>query len=270
MKLFEIPEDTVIRPPAAPRFFPGDARAVLLLHGYAGSAKALEYLGERIHESGCTVSIPRLPGHGTNAADFAQTSAEDWLRSAVDNYLELNRTHQQVAICGLSMGAVLALLLAARFRPAAIVALAPALVVQKRLFPMTRAARFFVKRVSKPYTPNEDEDADLQYLHEQYWSHHWIEQLAGLHRLIRLARTSLGRVSAPTLTIVSEQDQTVPVTVAGLIEEGIGAPINEYVLLSESGHVLSNDVERDRVADLTVEWFNRHLTIIPYSDPLAD
>ncbi len=258
MKLLEIPEDTLIRAPAAPRLMPGGECAVLILHGYTGNTGEVAYLGERINEAGYTVFIPRLPGHGTNGADFAQTTENDWLRASVDSYLELRRTHERVAVCGLSMGGLLALLLAARFDPAAVVALAPALRVNNRLFSFTPLVRLFVRKLSKPYTPRDEDDPDLIFLQREYWSYHWIPQIAGVYRLAQEARRALPRIEAPTRTILSEADQTVPVSVGRLITSHIGAEITDDVVLTESGHVLSNDIERDTVADLTVDWLQRH------------
>ncbi len=260
MNLFNIPQDTIVRSPGAPRFFPGNRDAVLILHGYIGHTGELAYLAERINEAGYTVFIPRLPGHGTNGEDFAQTNASDWLRCAVDSYLELQRTYNRVAVCGLSMGGLLALLLAARFRPAAAVALAPALAVSNPLFSLTPVLRLVIKRFPKPYDPPEDDDPELRFLHEQYWRYHWVEQIAGIHRLARRTRNSLPRVNSPTLTIVSTADRTVPARVAEIVARGISAEANEQVRLSESGHVLSNDVERERVADLAVSWLQRHMS----------
>lgn len=258
MHLFEIPKDTMIRPPAVSRLMPGGDCAVLILHGYTGNTGELAYLGERINQAGYTVFIPRLPGHGTNGADFAQTTETDWLRATVDSYLELQRTHERVAVCGLSMGGLLALLLAARFDPAAAVALAPALRVNNRLFSFTPLVRLFIRKLSKPYTPRDEDDPDLLILQREYWSYHWIPQIAGVYRLAQEARRALPRIKAPTLTILSEADQTVPLSVGSLIESRIGAEIHHNVVLTESGHVLSNDLERDTVADLTIEWLQRH------------
>ena len=53
-----------------PHFFQGGDKAILLIHGYTGSPREMLWLGTQLHKAGYTVSIPRLPGHGTNKEDF--------------------------------------------------------------------------------------------------------------------------------------------------------------------------------------------------------
>ena len=60
--------------------FQGDnGKAVLLLHGYTGSASEMRPLGEYLHKHGYTVLCPLLPGHGTTVGtvnSFAQISLD--------------------------------------------------------------------------------------------------------------------------------------------------------------------------------------------------
>ncbi len=51
--------------------FQGDnGKAVLLLHGYTGSASEMRPLGEYLHKQGYTVLCPLLPGHGTTVEEL--------------------------------------------------------------------------------------------------------------------------------------------------------------------------------------------------------
>mgnify|MGYP006299924079 FL=1 len=81
---------------AIPRVLPGgDAvfrkgsseTGLLLLHGYTGSPAEMRYLGERLHEKGFTVSIPRYPGHVTSLYEMVKTSAHDWYTAAREAYI---------------------------------------------------------------------------------------------------------------------------------------------------------------------------------------
>lgn len=87
-----------------PHFLAGGEKAVLLIHGYTGSPREMLWLGTQLHKAGYTVSIPRLPGHGTNKEDFLATSWKDWLRRVYDEYLDLSEAYKTVYIGGLSMG----------------------------------------------------------------------------------------------------------------------------------------------------------------------
>src|SRR5690606_17376561 len=120
---------------AAPIFYSGrkDRPAVLLMHGYTGSPWELSYLASRLADEGYTVSVPRLPGHGTNSEDSMKSGAADWWRRAVDAYAELSLTGKEIFIAGLSMGALLTVLLAARTPVRRIALAAPAVVLRSRL-----------------------------------------------------------------------------------------------------------------------------------------
>ena len=54
-----------------PFFLPGDEHAVLLTHGFTGSAAHMRPLGDYLHAQGFTVRGILLPGHGTSAPGYA-------------------------------------------------------------------------------------------------------------------------------------------------------------------------------------------------------
>src|ERR1700685_394618 len=56
----------------------GGPVGVLLCHGFTGSPQALRPWAEYLADQGLTVSLPRLPGHGTTWQDLARTGWRDW------------------------------------------------------------------------------------------------------------------------------------------------------------------------------------------------
>src|SRR5205823_6146234 len=74
-------------------------------------------LAEHFGRLGCTVEAPVLAGHGGTLADLAATRWSDWLRSAETALegLERRTGRSPTAICGFSMGGLLALRLARLF-----------------------------------------------------------------------------------------------------------------------------------------------------------
>ena len=98
---------------AEPFLLPGGPYGVLLLHGFTGMPPEMALLGEALHRAGHTVLCPRLAGHGTTPEDMEHTDAEDWYDSAMDGYALLTGLTKRIAVIGHSMGALLALRLAA-------------------------------------------------------------------------------------------------------------------------------------------------------------
>lgn len=262
-RFFTVPAATRVVPSAQPIRLekPGSPRAVLVLHGYTGYVGDMRFLSEALHDAGFSVLAPRLPGHGTNSIDFRATGAREWWRGAAEGYLELAQKHREVMVAGLSMGGVLSVLVAARFPVARVALLAPALDFVHPFVKFTPWLGFLVP----PYRKNEaetekadpPEDPDAAYLTKEYWDWNWPRQAGQLYRLARIARQDLSRVTAPTLTVIARNDESVPASVADRIRRDIGAREQEYLTLEESGHVITSGPEKEIVADAVCSWFLR-------------
>lgn len=101
----------------------GGPLGVLLLHGFGGSPASLRPVAEWFAGRGLSVRLPRLPGHGTSFEDFASVRWPAWVDEAGSGLSALLHRCDRVAVLGHSMGASLALHLAAT-RPSDVAALA--------------------------------------------------------------------------------------------------------------------------------------------------
>ena len=233
---------------------------VLLFHGFTGQTSEMRFLGEQLHAQGMTVAAPRLPGHGTDRKDFCNTTWRDWLRGALDAYLDLrsegNGEGSEVMIAGLSMGGLLATIVAASFPVSRVALLAPAFATVNPIVPFTPVLRYVVPSFSVA-DPERHDDPEQQHLADHYWNRRRPAQFASLAYLMRRARRALPRVTAPTLTIVSRKDGAVPERVAQLVEKRIASDETRTVTLAESGHVITNGVEKELVAKAVGEWFTQ-------------
>lgn len=245
----------VIAPECQEHYFPGGDRCILLIHGYTGSPHDMLFLGQRLHDAGFSVYIPRLPGHGTNHTDFLNSNYHQWLRKVIDSYLNLKRNFSEVYCCGLSMGGVLTLLLASVFNPKKIALAAPAVKASNPFIYLTPVIGLFRKRIKRQITEQYQEDY-LQKLQNEYWSYDWPTKASDLLKLQQLSKRRLPRVYSDCLTIVSKSDQTVPVEVLRIIEKGISSEKKEHVILEKSPHVVVNDIEKVRVSQEIINWFS--------------
>lgn len=87
---------------------------VLLIHGLCGSPGEIRFVANGLIREGYKVVTPTLAGHGGNEADLVATTWRDWYASAEKGLEELSATCDTVIVGGLSTGAVLSLMLAAR------------------------------------------------------------------------------------------------------------------------------------------------------------
>ena len=100
---------------------------VVLLHGLSANDVIMQYLARAFANLGLTVYIPDLPGHGRSPGPFtperAQSCSASLLRGlAARGMIVPDRT----ILVGHSMGGAIALLVADKFRPAAVIAISPA------------------------------------------------------------------------------------------------------------------------------------------------
>ncbi|MDR1626988.1 MAG: alpha/beta fold hydrolase [Spirochaetia bacterium] len=243
-----------------PIFLSGGEEAILLIHGYTDATDQLRYIAERLWERGYTVSVPRLPGHGTCGGDFLGTSWKDWLRRACDDFFDLRCRYETVHILGASMGGLLALVLAGRFqtgasgfRPAKLVLAAPAILTKSRSLKFVRLLRLFAQKTPrKNFTFSGP--AQYAYIGREYWRWNWPGPAASILRLKSMARKILPHIQSPTLVIVSQKDGTVPVGAADFLEREMKSARVSRLVLQESSHLVLDGCEREKAANEIIRW----------------
>ncbi len=245
---------------AQPRFLEGTRNeGVLLIHGLASYPGVLDNISAALHGLGYWVSVPRLPGHGTDGADYVSASGHDWLRRAADSMFELAGKCAAVHLLGLSLGGVLALILAGGYEAKSLVLLAPAVTNTNRLILLTPLLRRFLKRLPDEvnYEGQDPEEPDIKYLAEEYWSWQWAGPAAELLKLQRRAKRAASRVKTKTMLIVSKADRAVPMKVKQLLEGRLGSQLARTVILENSEHTLPAGREKERVVAEVISWFSQ-------------
>lgn len=248
-------ENQGINKAAMPLFLEGNnGKAVLLIHGFTGYPGEFYELAGALNREGYTVSLPLLPGHGRNREAFIKTNWSDWLGHVENEYGKLEKSHRSVSVAGLSMGGVLTILLASRFSPERIALLAPAMAVKDPLFNLTPLLKYFIREMPKNWAPQESDSEDVKRLGAEYWTRNYVPQIAGLNRLVRMARKELKNISCPALIMVSEIDGAVPLKAEKIIREGIKKGETKSIILKNSPHVIVGGPEKDYVRDEVIAW----------------
>ena len=250
MRFSRIPRDITALGATLPLLLPGGREGALLIHGFTGSPMELAGLARRLHAAGMTVSVPRLPGHGTRGDDFLQTGARDWLRAAVDAWADMKARCDTVHLVGHSMGGILAVLLASRFPVGKLVLVAPALRASNPLLMLTPVLGLFFRKVRWPVTATRAvTDDDTAVLAREYWSWRFPGRLSALLRLQRKAVRALRRVRADTLVVVGARDLTVPASVADFVTRRIGSATTRELVLPQATHQTLAGDEGERATD---------------------
>lgn len=240
-------------PGAEPLAHLGDRTGVLLLHGFTGSPWEVRPIADALARLGHTVALPVLAGHATSLRALNETTWQDWLQSAQDALDWLDARTDRIHIIGLSMGALLALLLANRRPPeraGQLVLLAPALC----LTDWQTLAMELSGRLGWPELLGK-EDPHLPQNPPGYQGIPVRATLSFL-QLQRVVRQTIQPQTA--LVLHGEADQTISCDLAGkLAQPLLVMPGSELRRIPQVGHLLPRTVAGPRVVQDVLEWLDR-------------
>src|SRR6267143_3963318 len=261
-------------------FLRGEGRCrVMLLHGLTGTPTELGYVAHWLRSRGrFHVSCPRLVNHGQPIAVLARTTWREIYQSAKDAFLEARDAARAervpLVIGGLSMGANLSLMLAAEFPDdvAGAACLAPTLFYDgwsvpwyHRLIPLvdyTPLKYFTYFREDEPFGLKDESlrgKIAARYRRTSLrdssdaakfgYAHFPVRLFCEMRHLIKMCKRALPRVACPVLVVQAEQDDITGPRNAQFIIEHVASPRRELLLLKQSYHLVSADLERATVAD---------------------
>lgn len=221
----------------------GGPVGVLLLHGFTGSPSSMRPWAEHLHDDGMTVSVPRLPGHGTTWQELNRTSWQAWYDEAVRAFDEVRGNCSAVFVTGLSMGGCLALRLAEERgdEVAGLVLVNPAVTSADRRLVATPVLKHLVGS-AKGITS----DIKKPGVVEDGYDRVPLRALDSMRSMWRITAEALPTVSAPLLLFRSSVDHVVDPSSAQVITQRVSSPDVTEVILDDSYHVatLDNDAER--------------------------
>lgn len=243
---------------AGPFELPGEGRAAALcLHGLTGTPYEVRPLGLALSAAGIAAVGPALPGHNETPERLAGVSHDEWLEAARGALRELRAVHERVFVVGLSMGGLVALVLAADERVDAAAVIGVPLRLRApgvRLVPLLKRLVRFVRKSGG----SDINDPDARARHPSYDR----MPLAAIHELVRLqrrVRAALPRVQVPLLVAHGARDRTAHPDDAREILARVASREREHLVLDASGHVVPVDRDGPRLAAAVVAFFRRQL-----------
>ena len=269
-------------PPKPGVFMPGrNGRAVILIHGLTGTPAEVRFLAWFLNTHGYTVSCPRLANHGQPLHILKMTRWEEFYASVRKSYEELRADHDEIFVSGLSLGALLALLLAEEMQAgvAGVSCLSPTLFydgwnVPWYYFFLPLASRTPLRNFTyfKEEPPYGLKSAQIRAKVHEFYEHadihdmHDVDRfgypffpvrlLAELHRLVAHLEPRLPRVQSPCQIIQARNDDVSSVKNAQRIYDRVSSARKEIVSLEDSYHVITADQERAKVAQSMLDFFS--------------
>ncbi|HEY9473300.1 MAG TPA: alpha/beta fold hydrolase [Mycobacteriales bacterium] len=244
-----------VMPGAEPFHADGGPHGVVMCHGFTGTPQSLRPWAEYLAAAGYTVTVPRLPGHGTRWQDMQATGWTAWYDAVEQAFNQLRIRCEAVFVCGLSMGGALALRLAETHpgEVAALVLVNPAIHSYRRdlaLLPVL--SKLVASRPGISSDINKPGTTELAYGRTPLRAAH------EMTRLWKAVRAELSRVDAPTLVYRSRVDHVVDTRSSTLIRLGVRhAPVEERVL-DNSFHVATLDNDAPTIFMGSLRWMRDH------------
>ena len=258
---------------------------LFLIHGLTGTPNEMKYLANFFHKKkGYTVVCPRLANHGAPISILRKTRWPEFYKSVREAFLQVRHEFDgPVFAAGLSMGALLSLMLAEEFQGqvAGVSCLSPTLFydgwnvpwISKILLPLLYATplkhisyykeeppygiknKALQKRIHKYY--NNATFQDQQGVAEYGYPYFPMSLLQQLQKLIRHLTGKLPGIKVPVQLIQAREDDMTSMRNSTFIYESVGSTLKEIVLLEDCYHVITADQERATVARSMDTFFSK-------------
>ncbi len=247
-----------VLPHASPFHADGGPVGVLLTHGLTGSPASMRPWAESLRAEGFTVSVPRLPGHGTTWQELNATSWQDWYAEASRGLDTVRQTCDEVFVAGLSMGGCLALRLAEERSDdvAGLVLVNPSIVsTDKRLVALPLLKRFV------PALKGIGNDIKKPGVDEHCYDRTPLKALDSLRDMWKVTRDDLAKVTAPLLVFRSVEDHVVEPLSAQIITQRVSSRDVTERVLDNSYHVATLDNDAESIFTESAEFIRKRTSV---------
>jgi carboxylesterase len=228
---------------------------VLLCHGFTGCPQSLRPWAQYLADADLTVSLPRLPGHGTTWQEMARTRWEDWYAEVDRAFDELHASTDEIFVMGLSMGGCLALRLA-ELRGQAVSGLVlvnPSVTAETKLFLLAPVLKLVV-----PTLKGVASDIKKPGVTELAYDRVPVKAAATLPGLWRITQQQLGQVTQPVLVYRSPSDHVVGPANLEILRRGLPASQLEVRECPDSYHVATLDNDADAIFAGSLDFVRSH------------
>lgn len=256
---------------------------VILIHGLTGTPNEMKFIANFLNRKGYSIACPRLAYHGEPLNVIKNAKWQDFYGSVKDLIVngELAGFKGRIFASGLSMGAILALLLADEFpdRISGVSCLAPTLFYDGwntpwakyfLLFACTPLRYLFYFKEDPPYGIKNEmiqerihryyKNAtldDLDNVAQYGYPYFPVALLYQLQLLVKHVSEKLPGMRFPVQLIQAKDDDMTSTKNSKFIYDRITSETKEIVLLYDSYHVITADQERDIVAAKMDDFFCR-------------
>ncbi len=260
-------------------------KAVLLIHGITGTPSEMRYQAKALNKSGFNVMCNTLPRHCSTLRDLKKVTWIEIADACERDLIMLNNDYRRVFVGGISMGAVMSAHLAFKHpqRVSGIIALAPTLfydgwalhkgkVLMGLVWHIPVLRNMIDIREGWPYGLKDEE---LRSKIERFYKGALAKKfdnkallfgspffpLACLyqhHILAKQVKKELPQINCPIIILHAKEDDMVSLKNARYLYDHVGSADKTLIELENSYHMITIDLDKDRVAEEIIAFLNKH------------
>lgn len=256
-------------------FIPGGRVGILLIHGLGGTPVELRYVAQNLARAGHTVYCCQLAGHCGTPEELRRSTWREWYRSVQEAHAKLLERCDIVFAGGLSMGGILAIMLAHE-RPSQVHGLllyAPTLRLDGWSMPSYSVLLRYVRPLPiklefdlpehEPYGLKDERVRRLVVANMQSGDSSQagvfstpLRCFANFNVLVSKVKPHLGEVHQPSLIVHPRDDDIASLKNAQYLQTHLGGLVDS-VILDDSYHMVTLDQQRNVVAERSqrfIDW----------------
>lgn len=176
-------------------------RAILLLHSFTGSTIDMRKLGKYLFQEGYSVYSPMYTGHGERAETLLQYGPSKWWEDVRTAYEHLeDEGYEEIAVVGLSLGAVLALKVATDLAPIGVITMS--LPMGRDEITLRKRVIFYARnRLQYEVLSDEEKESNIASLKQ-----HPMEVIPEFVDLITAQTEKIPQIQLPILAMYGDLD----------------------------------------------------------------
>ena len=244
-------------PNSEPFELSGGPIAVLVIHGFSGSPVSVRPWAQALNESGFTVLVPRLPGHGTTWNEMNQTRWEEWFSEVENNFRDLKSRYKRVFVAGFSMGGALTLRLATIYKDEieGLLLVNPSIGDDRLVMRLIPFLKYFL-----PSVKGRGTDVAAPNPPRHSYGRTPLHALHSLQKLWRIVQRHLHLIDQPLMIGYSINDHVVNPKFSELVIDNVSSVDIREVIFERSFHNVALDYDLPLLIEESVTFIQEVLS----------
>jgi carboxylesterase len=226
-----------------PFTFEAGKRAVLLLHGFTGSSADVRMLGRFLQDKGYTSHAPQYKGHGVPPEELVHYGPEDWwedVQQALQVLKEMG--HDEIAVCGLSLGGVFSLKLGYTSNVKGIVPMCAPMYIKSEETMFAGIVEYATEYKKREKKSEEQIAAELEEFKKSPKG-----MIKDLQNLISDVRNNTDMIYTPTFVVQARHDEMINTDSANIIYNNVESDNKHLKWYENSTHVITLGKEKEQL-----------------------